>query len=83
MIIHKSFNLNGLQNNLGLKGSLLMMANFIWSNGKVCSTIDIKSYLLAPKWDTLMKHEGRRKACIEGFSKAEDHERRLVQQQNL
>jgi hypothetical protein len=60
-----------------------MMANFIWSNGKVCNTIDKKSYLLAPKWDTLMKDEGRRKECIEGFSKAENHERRLVQQQNL
>jgi hypothetical protein len=29
---------------------------------KVCSTIDKKPYLLAPKWDTLMKHEGKRKA---------------------
>jgi hypothetical protein len=46
---------------------------------KVCSTIDKKPYLLTHKWDTLMKHEGRRKACIEGFSKYEDHERRLVQ----
>jgi hypothetical protein len=29
---------------------------------KVCNTIDKKPYLLAPKWDTLMKHEGKKKA---------------------
>ncbi len=28
---------------------------------KVCSTIDGKPCLLAPKWDTLMKHEGKKK----------------------
>jgi hypothetical protein len=50
---------------------------------KICNTIDKKPCLLAPKWDMLMKHEGRKKACSEGFSKIEDHERRLVQQQNL
>jgi hypothetical protein len=50
---------------------------------KVCSTINKKPYLLTPKWDMLMKHEGRRKACKDGFSKVENHERRLIQHQNL
>jgi hypothetical protein len=29
---------------------------------KVCNMIDRKPCLFAPKWDMLMKHEGRRKA---------------------
>jgi hypothetical protein len=32
---------------------------------KVCSTIDRKPCLLAPKWDTLMKHENKKKAIKE------------------
>ncbi len=44
------------------EGVLIDDGKFNMVNCKVCTTINRKPCLLAPKWDTLMKHEGRRKA---------------------
>lgn len=45
-------------------GKGVLVANGILHNVrcKVCSTINMKPLSLTPKWDILMKHEGRRKA---------------------
>jgi hypothetical protein len=46
---------------LGVEGVLAIDGIFHNVKCKVCNKIDKKPCLLAPKWDTLMKHKCRRK----------------------
>jgi hypothetical protein len=51
----------GYKTTLGL-GVLVHDGKLHMVKCKVCNMINMKPCLLAPKWDTLLKHEGRKKA---------------------